>query len=317
MDGRRRPRAPPVEPRQGVLARRGLHQRRPARLLLQRRRADPAPPARASAHDEAHAGRHLGAVLLREDGAVPHTRLDPPLSGPQRREQGRRHRVPDGERPRHAAVRRQPRLHRDAPAALALLHDRDARLPLLRPRPHGCELRGCPHRRASRPSGARSAGADGLPEDVRRDRRADLRARRTRLVLRPGARLRGHARPDDRTRRSRARDDGVADRQAHRQGLHRPQHEPQRSQHLRGVLAPPRSRRHGLHSAPVGGGRRRRDAAGLPHRQRLGAVREAGRPVRGRPDLAAGARYGARGGRPVPREGRETPGVDPAHVGAR
>ena len=177
VDGRRRPRAPPVEPRQGVLARRGLHQGRPARLLLQRRRADPAPPARAPAHDEAHARRDLGAVLLREDGAVPHARLDRPLSGPQRREQGRRHRVPDGERPRHAAVRRQPRLHRDAPAALAVLDDRDARLPLLRPRPHGCELRGRPHRRAPRPSGARGAGADGLPEDVRRDRRADLRAR--------------------------------------------------------------------------------------------------------------------------------------------
>ena len=132
-------------------------------------------------------------------------------------------------------------------------------------------------------------GLTGVPEDVRRDRRPDLRAGPARLVLRPGARLRRHARADDRARRSRARDDGVADLQAHRQGLHRPQHEPQRARTSR-----PRTRcaprRGATASTPltVGRGRRGRDAAGLPDRQRVGAVRRARRPVRGRADVAAG-----------------------------
>ena len=276
VDGGRRPRAAPVEPRQGLLASRGLHQGRSRRLLLQRRRADPAVPAGAPAHDETDARRDRGTVLLREDGPVAHAGVDRALSRPERRQQGRRDRLPDGERPLHAPVRREPRLHRDAPAALAVRDDRHARLPVLRPRPDGCELRGRPDRRAPRPGGARGARAHRVPEDVGRHRHPGLRAGRARLVLRPGARLRRHARPDDRTRRPRARDDGVADRQAHRQGLHRPQHEPPRREHLRGVLAASRGRRDGLDAAPVGGGRRRGDAAGLPDRQRVGALRGAG-----------------------------------------
>ena len=296
VDGGRGARAPSVEPRQGLLARGGLHEGRPPRLLLQRRRADPAVPARAPAHDEADARRDRGTVLLREDGAVAHAGVDRPLPRPVRRQQGRRDRLPDGERPVHAPVRREPRLHRDAPAPLAVRDDRHARLLLLRPRPDGRELRGRPDRLAPRPGRARGARAHGVPEDLGRDRDPDLRAGRTRLVLRPGARLRRHARPDDRTRRPRARDDGVADRQAHRQGLHRPQHEPAGREHLRRLLAASRGGRDGLDAAAVGGGRRGRHPAGLPDRQRLRAVREAGRPVRGRADLAAGARTRARGG---------------------
>src|SRR3990172_10719571 len=70
--GSRGARAPPVEPGQGVLARGGLHEGRPARLLPQRRPADPATPVRPPAHDEADARRHRRPALLREDRALAH-----------------------------------------------------------------------------------------------------------------------------------------------------------------------------------------------------------------------------------------------------
>src|SRR6476469_7589791 len=113
-----RARAPPVEPDQDLLARGGLHQGRPPRVLLQRR-APAAPPPRApSADDEAHAQRRRWRLLLREDGPVAHAGVDPPVH----RALGGRERGPDrlphGRRPLDAAVRGEPRCDRDAPAAL-------------------------------------------------------------------------------------------------------------------------------------------------------------------------------------------------------
>ena len=77
-------------------------------------------------------------------------------------------------------------------------------------------------------------------------------------------------------------DDGVEDRRPHRQDLHRPQHEPRRARTSRPpTRCGPSARALALHAAHVGrgdGGRVR--AAGLPDRQRVGAVRARRRPVR-------------------------------------
>ncbi len=265
VDGGRRARAPALEPRQGVLARRGLHEGRPPRLLLQRRRADPAAPARPAAHDEADAGRHGRRLLLREDGPVAHAGLGRALPRRERRREDRRDRLPDGAGPVDAPVRREPRLHRDAPAALPVRVRRAARLPVLRPGPDGRELRGRARGLAPREGGARRPRPGRVPEDERRDRRPDLRAGAARLLVRPGPRLRRHGRTDDRARRSRPRDDGLADLQAHRQGVHRPQHEPHGREHLGRVLAAARGSRHRVDPAAVGrgrGGRRRRRTSG-------------------------------------------------------
>ena len=116
----RRSRAAAVEPQEGLLARRGLHEGRPARLLLQRRLAARAPPRRAPAHDEADARRHRRPVLLREVGALAHARLARAVRGAERGRQGRRDRLPHDRRHGRAALRREPRLHRVPPAALAL-----------------------------------------------------------------------------------------------------------------------------------------------------------------------------------------------------
>src|SRR5512141_2597695 len=98
VDGGRRSRTAPLEPEQGVLARRGLHEGRPRRLLLQRRRAHPAASARAAPHDEADARRPGRRVLLREDRALAYAGLDRALHRPERGQQGGLHRLPDGER---------------------------------------------------------------------------------------------------------------------------------------------------------------------------------------------------------------------------
>ena len=103
----------------------------------------------------------------------------------------------------------------------------------------------------------------------------------------------------------RSRHDGVEDRRSHRQGVHRPQHEPAGREHRGGVLAPPRASCAGVDATHVGRGvRGRLRAAGLPDRQRLGSVRGARGPLRGRPHRGDGPRERARCPRRTGRGGR-------------
>ncbi len=93
----------------------------------------------------------------------------------------------------------------------------------------------------------------------------------------------GPVRTADPAGRPGARDDGVEDRRSHGQDVHRPQHEPIGRQHRGRVLDAARAEGARLDAAHVGRGRRGRvRAAGLPDRQRVGALRPRRRPVRGR-----------------------------------
>ena len=84
-----------------------------------------------------------------------------------------------------------------------------------------------------------------------------------RLHVRTGAGVRRCVRPDDRESRPGPRHDGVEDREPHRQGVHRPQHEPAGGQHRGRVLAsgpsparPSRRRSRGTRSSRVASSRR-------------------------------------------------------------
>ena len=140
-------------------------------------------------------------------------------------------------------------------------------------------------------------GLTAFPKTSRRHGSADLPAGRTRRVhLRAGAGVRRRVRPPDHAGRPRPRDDGVEDRRSLRQDLHRPQHEPFGREHLRGVLAPTRAARSRFDAAHVGRGVRRGvRAAGLPDRQRVGALRARRRPVRGRAHRGDGPHERVRG----------------------
>ena len=179
----RRQGAPAVEPRQDLLAGRGLHEGRPDRLLLQRGAPDAAAPRRTAAHDEADARRHRRAVLLREVGALARPGLDRPVQGPVRRRQDRRDRLHDDRGRRRTAVHREPRLHRVPSAPLAMRGRRASRLLLLRPRPvPAVHVRGRADRGAAHQGVARSARPDRVPQDVGRHGAADLRADRARAL---------------------------------------------------------------------------------------------------------------------------------------
>ena len=125
-------------------------------------------------------------------------------------------------------------------------------------------------------------GLTAYPEDIGSDGSPDLRAGEARCVhVRTGAGVRRRLRPHDHEGRPRPRHDGVADRGSHRQGVHRPQHEPAGRQHRRRLLAPPRASRARVDPAHLGRGvRGRLRAAGLPDRQRVGSVRGGRGPVR-------------------------------------
>ena len=156
-------------------------------------------------------------------------------------------------------------------------------LPVLRPRPvPAVHVRGRAHRGEAHQGAARPARPAIVPEDVRRDRPADLRPGRARpLHVRPGARVRRALRTADPAGRPRPRDHGVEDRRSHRQDLHRPQHEPIGREHRGRLLDATRAAGARLDAAHVGRGRDGRvRAAGLPDRQRLGAFRPRRRPVR-------------------------------------
>ena len=214
------------------------------------------------------------------------------MQGAVRRRQDRRDRLHDDRGRGRSALHREPRLHRVPSAALALRGRRAPGLLLLRPRPvPAVHVRGRADRRAAHQDPARPAGSARLPQDVRRDRSADLRADRAWPIhLRSGARARRTMRPADPAGRSGPRDHGVEDRGPHRQDVHRPQHEPVGSEHRGRLLVAPRVAGARLHPAHLGRGRRGRvRAAGLPHRQRLGSVRPGRGPVR---------RHAHRGGGP-------------------
>ena len=257
--------APAVEPRQDLLAGRGLHEGRPDRLLLQRGAPDAAAPRGTAAHHEADARRHRRAVLLREVGAVACPGLDRPVQGPVRRRQDRRDRLHDDRGRRRTALHREPRLHRVPPAPRAMRGRRASRLLLLRPGPvPAVHVRGRADRRPAHQGAARSAGADRVPQDVGRHGAADLRPDRTRAVhARSGARARRSVRTAHPAGRPRSRDDGVEDRGPHRQDLHRSQHEPVGREHRCRVLDAARAAgarvdaaRRGTRSRRVGSSRR-------------------------------------------------------------
>ena len=169
--------------------------------------------------------------------------------------------------------------------------DRHARLPVLRPRPDGRELRGRPRRSRARARGAaRRSGSTGYPKTSGAtgiqiyvpiepgwsyDQVRDFVGTLGRMIERAD---REHVtmawQIDKRTGKV------FIDHNMNRSGR----------EHLRRLLAATRAGRHGLDAADVGRGRGGRHPAGLPDRQRLGAVREARRPVRGRADRTAAGR---------------------------
>src|SRR5918997_1170127 len=73
---RRRARAPPLEPRQGLLAGRGLYEGRPAHVLLQRLADHAAPSRRAPVDSQEDAQRDQQPVLLREECTGPYAVVD-------------------------------------------------------------------------------------------------------------------------------------------------------------------------------------------------------------------------------------------------
>ena len=208
------------------------------------------------------------------------------MHGPVGGREDRADRLPHGRRPPHAPVRGEPRGDRDASAPLTVRGCPAPGLPVLRSGPvPAVHVR----RRAQRgPAHRGTAGAarhDGVPEDERRDRPADLRpARAGRVHVHGGPCVRRRLRPSHQGRRPGQSDHGLARRRPRREDLHRPQHESAGGEHRRRVFAAARSPRAGLDPAHLGRGPSGRvRAAGLPDRQRVGAVRDRRRPVGGRP----------------------------------
>ena len=180
-----------------------------------------------------------GPFFYEKTAPVAHARVDRALQRRERRRQDRGDRVPDGERPRDAAVRREPRLHRDAPAPLALLLGRQPRLPVLRPRPDGGARSRtswpsrCTARRRSTRSGSRATRRRAARPASRSTSRSSpgTRTTRSRDFVGGVGRMIGRADPEHVTMAWR-----IADRTG--QGLHRPQHEPRGREHLGRLLAP-------------------------------------------------------------------------------
>src|SRR5919202_5338413 len=183
------PRAARVEPGQALLAGGPADQAGPARLLLERRAAAAPPPARPAADHAADARRHPRRGVLREAGAGPRAGLAADRSGARRRRQGQPH--GHGPGPGQPDLRRQPRLHRAAPAAQPRRLAAPAGARPVRPRPlRAVHLRRRPHGRQAGQGGAGRAGPARLREDLRRHRHAGLRAAGADPLLRGRTRLR-------------------------------------------------------------------------------------------------------------------------------
>ena len=130
------------QPRQGLLARRGLHQGRPHRLLPRDLAVAPALPEGPAAGAHPLPRRHRGQIVLPEGRPGLRARLDAHRAHLERA-RGARDRLLRLRRRRDAPLRRQPR---HDPAARLVEPRRDARAPrLVHPRPRSRRARRSPH----------------------------------------------------------------------------------------------------------------------------------------------------------------------------
>ncbi|TMM17663.1 MAG: hypothetical protein E6F97_12755, partial [Actinobacteria bacterium] len=156
QEGKANPAA--LEPRQGVLAGRGDHEGRPARVLPRRGGGRGPARARPAVHDEALSRRLAGQALLPEGQAGGDARLDP--DGEHRGDDPRpaapaaADRRAARERRARAAVDGEHGLHRPEHLVLAGRQARTPRLRALRPRPVA-------RRRLPRDGAGRAAGQGG------------------------------------------------------------------------------------------------------------------------------------------------------------
>ena len=174
--GGRRAQALPLQPRQGLLSRDGLHQGPGDRVLHAHRARAAAAPARPPPHPQALSRRRPGPVLLREAVPVAPARLGRDGAGVVAPQRAQHHLLPRGG-PRHAGLAGQPGRPRAAYAARARHRAQGADHARLRPRSGAARDRGAvrggrlPAARRVRP--LRPAG---LPEDVGLQGDAALRA---------------------------------------------------------------------------------------------------------------------------------------------
>src|SRR5918997_2706928 len=113
---RGRARAPSLEPRQGLLARRGLYEGRPPHVLLQRLADHAAPSPRAPVDSQEDAQRDQQPLLLRKERADPYSVVDADYPRALR---GQGDPLPIGRRCDAHALGSQSRLYRVPPAARA------------------------------------------------------------------------------------------------------------------------------------------------------------------------------------------------------
>ncbi|CAA9340747.1 MAG: ATP-dependent DNA ligase clustered with Ku protein, LigD, partial [uncultured Frankineae bacterium] len=282
--GRRRPPGRPVQPRQGALPRRRLHQGAGPGLLHAHRPGPAAAPRRAGADPQALPRRRAGAGLLREERTARHARVGahraPALAGVEQAAGDDRLRRRG--RPRHARVDREPGQPRAAHPHVAGRPGR-SRPRRLRPRPGsaGDDRRVLPGRLpAPAAAGGRRARAAG--QDVGQQGPAAVRPRRRPRLQRADVGVRQGPRPaagEGGARPRRAPDDQGA---AGREGARRLVAEQRRQDHGVG-LQPARARPpDGVGPRHVGRGRGLR-LAGRPRlrqRRRARARRPLRRPVR-------------------------------------
>ncbi len=220
------PRAQALQPRQGLLAGRGDHEGRPARLLPRGRRRCCFPTSatgrsRSSATPTGSTGGHF----FQKDAPrhmpdwIPTREFEVSTREPPRRR--RTDRRAARQRRARAALDGEHGLHRPEHVVLARRPAGAARLRALRPRP-GCRRRlrrGRPGR-AARQGGARRARAGRLPEDERQRRDARARPGRAAPRLRRDPRVRRdrrrHARADAPRAGHDRVDEGEAPRRADR-----------------------------------------------------------------------------------------------------
>ena len=203
----RRPRTEAVQPGQALLAGRGDHEGRPARVLRGGGAGDPAAPARPAVHHAPLSRRRVRQGVLPEGRAVAHAGLDPAL--PRRGVDARGaaeevDRGAAGERGGGAAVDGEHGLHRHERVVLARRPAASSGLRPVRPRSvRRRRLRRDGRGGADRQGRGRRARARGLSEDERRRRDARARARSsggTRTRTRGSSRRSSPARSRARTR---------------------------------------------------------------------------------------------------------------------
>ena len=200
----RRPRDLDLQPAEGLLPGRRLHQARRRPLLPGRRRWRAGRGARPADGPQALRRRHRQGAVLPEAGTRQHARLDAhgradlPVRPDRRRDRRRRR--------GRAGLDRQPRLHRPQPAPGPRRRPRPPRRAARRPGPDpGRALVADPRRGDGLPGGPRGGRPGRLAQDVRLARHPHQRAHRAALDVPggppggpgPGPRRRA---PDARTR---------------------------------------------------------------------------------------------------------------------